>query len=95
MGMPALAIDVTPRAVQIARSRGALALHRDVFDEVPEPDGGLACCWPTATFGISGDPVALLGRARELIAATGTIVIESGRQGSAHGERRCGCVPRQ
>lgn len=34
-GVPALGIDITPYAVQMARSAGALALLRDVFGQVP------------------------------------------------------------
>src|SRR5438045_3447382 len=34
-GVPALAIDITPGAVLLARSSGALALQRDVFGHLP------------------------------------------------------------
>ena len=34
-GIPALGIDITPYAVGLARSSGALVLLRDVFDRVP------------------------------------------------------------
>jgi len=34
-GIPALGIDITPYAVDLARSSGALVMLRDVFDRVP------------------------------------------------------------
>src|ERR1700749_4542917 len=34
-GIPALGIDVTPYAVDLARSSGALVMLRNVFDRVP------------------------------------------------------------
>lgn len=39
-GVLALGIDVTPQALQLARSAGALTLQRDVFSPVPRPAGG-------------------------------------------------------
>ena len=39
-GVPALGIDVTPYAVQIAQSSGALAILRDVFGAFPARAAG-------------------------------------------------------
>jgi hypothetical protein len=47
-GVPALGIDITPYAVGLARSSGAMVLLRDVFDRVPGT-GRWATCSPTGT----------------------------------------------
>ncbi|ROS72066.1 bifunctional 2-polyprenyl-6-hydroxyphenol methylase/3-demethylubiquinol 3-O-methyltransferase UbiG [Cellulomonas sp. PhB143] len=76
-GVPCLGIDVSPRAVHEARSRGAMALRRAV--ERPLPGEGR---WGTALLadgnvGIGGDPAALLARCRELVVPGGLVVVEA------------------
>lgn len=75
-GHAVLGIDVVPEAVRQTRTRGVPALRRSVFDAVPGE--GL---WGTAlladgNIGIGGDPVALLERARELVAPGGRVVVD-------------------
>jgi SAM-dependent methyltransferase len=75
-GLPALGVDIAPGAVELARSRGALALSRSIFSDLP----GLGR-WSTAlladgNIGIGGDPVGLLKRLSELLAHHGRIVVE-------------------
>ena len=61
-GVPVLGIDITPAAVQLARSSGALALHRDVFATVPGTGRWSRVLLADGNAGIGGDPDALLSR---------------------------------
>ncbi|HEX6521019.1 MAG TPA: methyltransferase domain-containing protein [Streptosporangiaceae bacterium] len=75
-GIPALGIDVTPYAVELARTAGALALLRDVFGHVPGAGRWMTVLLADGNIGIGGDPVALLRRVAELLTATGQAVVE-------------------
>ena len=75
-GVPALAIDVTPYAVSLARSRGALALRRDVFGYLPGMGRWATALLADGNIGIGGDPAVLLRRIRDLLRPGGTIVAE-------------------
>ena len=75
-GVPALGIDITPFAVQMARSAGALALLRDVFGQVPGSGRWVSVLLADGNIGIGGDPVALLRRVAELLTPTGEAVVE-------------------
>ena len=81
-GREGLGIDLSPVAVRLARARGAEAILRDVFADVPR-----AGTWRTAllldgNIGIGGAPEALLARARELIAPGGAVLVETGPPGT-------------
>ena len=74
--IPALGIDIAPHAIARTRVDGSFALLRSVFHRVP-----LEGCWQTillmdGNVGIGGDPEALLGRCRALLAPLGSIVVE-------------------
>lgn len=76
-GVPCLGIDVSPRAVNEARSRGALALRRAV--ERPLPGEGR---WGTVLLvdgnvGIGGNPAALLRRCTELVEPGGLVLVDT------------------
>jgi SAM-dependent methyltransferase len=75
-GIPALAIDVTPYAVSLARSRGVLALQRDVFGYLPGTGRWATVLLADGNIGIGGDPAVLLRRIRDLLRPGGTIVAE-------------------
>ncbi|MGH3276518.1 MAG: class I SAM-dependent methyltransferase [Streptosporangiaceae bacterium] len=85
-GVPALAIDITPYAVTLARSGGALALRRDVFGYLPGTGRWATVLLADGNIGIGGDPQALLRRARDLLAPDGSVVTELSPPGS--GSRR-------
>ena len=75
-GVPALGVDRSPRAVELARARGAHALCADVFE--PLPGAGL---WRTVLLidgnvGLAGDPLRILRRCREMLAAEGYVLVE-------------------
>jgi SAM-dependent methyltransferase len=77
-GQAGLGLDLSPVAVRLARARGAEAIMRSVFADVPR-DG----TWRTAllldgNIGIGGAPEALLARARALVAPGGAVLVETG-----------------
>jgi SAM-dependent methyltransferase len=80
-GVPALAIDITPYAVRLARSSGALALQRDVFGYLPGTGRWATVLLADGNIGIGGDPEALLRRAKNLLRPDGTVVAEIGPPG--------------
>jgi SAM-dependent methyltransferase len=75
-GIPALAVDVTPHAIALARSSGALALQRDVFGYLPGTGRWTAVLLADGNIGIGGDPAALLRRAASLLMPGGVVVAE-------------------
>jgi SAM-dependent methyltransferase len=75
-GIPALGIDVTPYAVGLARSSGALVMLRDVFDRVPGTGRWGTVLLADGNIGIGGDPEALLRRVSELLAPDGHALVE-------------------
>ena len=82
-GIPALGIDVTPYAVHIARTAGALTLLRDVFDRVPGTGRWMTVLLADGNIGIGGDPVALLRRVSELLTPPGQALVEVQPPGTA------------
>ncbi|MEP9364708.1 methyltransferase domain-containing protein [Nocardioides sp. CN2-186] len=75
-GHVALGIDVVGSAVGQTRQRGASALRRDVFDEVPGEGRWQTALLADGNVGIGGDPVALLQRLREVLDPRGRVVVE-------------------
>lgn len=75
-GVPALGIDVSPVAVRLTRRRGAAALCTDVFGRVPDEGAWRHVLLVDGNVGIGGDPAALLRRAADLLAPTGTVLVE-------------------
>jgi SAM-dependent methyltransferase len=81
-GIPALGIDITPYAVDLARSSGALVMLRDVFGRVPGTGRWMAVLLADGNIGIGGDPAALLRRVGELLAPEGFALVELEPPGS-------------
>ena len=75
-GLPALGVDITPAAVQLAHSRGGLALNRSVFDRLPGRGRWAGVLLADGNIGIGGDPVGLLRRLAELLAPSGLVLVE-------------------
>lgn len=75
-GVAALGIDISATAVELTRRRGAPALRRSVFDPLPGTGRWRHLLLADGNIGIGGDPVRLLRRCRELIAADGEIHAE-------------------
>ncbi|RZU75374.1 methyltransferase family protein [Micromonospora kangleipakensis] len=75
-GHTAVGVDVSAQAVRLTRRRGAVAIHRDVFARLPGEGHWAHVLLMDGNIGIGGDPVALLGRCRELIRPEGTVIVE-------------------
>lgn len=80
-GLRALGIDVLPEAVLAARTRGAVALERSVFDRVPDEGGWATVLLLDGNIGIGGDPGALIRRVRDLVHDEGRLLVEVERPG--------------
>ena len=76
LGHLSLGIDVVNEAVGQTRGRGAPALRRDVFDDLPGEGRWRTALLADGNVGIGGDPVALLRRVRELLDPRGRVVVE-------------------
>ena len=76
-GVPALGIDVSARAVEQARDRGAIALRRAVEQPVPAEGRWGTVLLADGNIGIGGDPAALLDRCRLLLGPRGLVLVET------------------
>ncbi len=86
-GVRAMGIDVTPRALDHARARGAPVLRRSVFDRVPATGRWASVLLLDGNVGIGGAPVALLERVAALTTADGIIFVEVDPPGLCDGAR--------
>jgi len=75
-GIPALGVDVSPRAVSLTTSRGAAALHRPVQDRLPGEGRWGSVVLMDGNIGIGGDPADLLRRCAELVRPDGLVLVE-------------------
>ncbi|MCH9666801.1 MAG: class I SAM-dependent methyltransferase [Actinomycetia bacterium] len=75
-GIPALGVDVSATAVLLARSSGAPALRRDVFDPLPGAGRWHTVLLADGNVGLGGDPTKILRRATELLRRGGQCVVE-------------------
>jgi SAM-dependent methyltransferase len=84
-GLPVLGVDIAPGAVRLARARGALAITRSVFAELPGRGRWHTALLADGNVGIGGNPVVLLTRVRDLLAAGGTALVELDPPGTPSG----------
>jgi SAM-dependent methyltransferase len=77
LGLLALGIDIAATAVEMTRRPGFTALRRSVFDHVPGEGRWQTLLLLDGNIGIGGDPELLLGRAAELLAPAGRLIIET------------------
>lgn len=75
-GVAALGIDITPSALDTARSRGVSVLYRSVFDRVPGTGRWASALLLDGNIGLDGEPVALLRRVKALLHGGGLILAE-------------------
>ena len=87
-GHTVLGIDVVPQAIRMTRERGAAALLRDVFEDVPGEGRWATVLLADGNIGIGGDPRALLSRARSLLAPGGRVVVDLAPPGTGVVTRR-------
>jgi SAM-dependent methyltransferase len=71
-----LGIDASPSAVELARSKGLPVLLRSIFDRVPSEGRWRTAILLDGNIGIGGDPLRLLTRTREMLAADGRALVE-------------------
>lgn len=79
--VPALGVDVSTVAVDLARRRGAAVLQRDLFGKLPGEGRWATALLFDGNVGIGGDPVRLLRRCRRLTAPAGGLLVEVGPPG--------------
>ena len=82
LGHMVLGVDVVREAVDQTVARGVVALRRDVFDTLPGEGRWQTALLADGNVGIGGDPVALLARTGELVAADGRVVVELASPGT-------------
>jgi SAM-dependent methyltransferase len=75
-GIPALGVDSSRAAVDVARASGAPVHHGDVFGPVPQSGTWATALLLDGNVGIGGDPSTLLARVGALLTADGTILAE-------------------
>lgn len=76
LGIPALGVDQSQTAVELARRSGAPALRRDVFERLPGTGRWETVLLADGNVGLGGDPRRVLHRAGELLRAGGRCVAE-------------------
>ncbi len=75
-GIPALGVDSSPAAIELARTRGATVLQRDLFERLPGEGRWATALLFDGNVGIGGDPARLLARCRALTGRRGQVVAE-------------------
>ncbi len=75
-GVFALGVDISPAAVELARTRGATAIQASVFDELPGAGGWRTALLLDGNIGIGGQPASLLRRLHRQLSDDGEILIE-------------------
>lgn len=81
-GVEGLGLDVTPAAVELARSRGAHVVEGSVFGSVPRTGAWGTALLLDGNIGIGGDPLALLTRVSKLLRPGGRLLVELGPPGA-------------
>lgn len=75
-GRAALGVDLSPVAVRLAHARGAAAISRSIFADVPGAGAWRTILLLDGNIGIGGAPVGLLRRVAALLAPGGTTIVE-------------------
>jgi SAM-dependent methyltransferase len=75
-GIPALGVDQSQTAVEMARRSGAPALRRDVFERLPGMGRWGTVLLADGNVGLGGNPARVLRRAGELMRVGGHCVAE-------------------
>jgi SAM-dependent methyltransferase len=89
-GVPALGVDVSPRAVHQCRARGVPAILSDAFAPLPNEGRWQHVLLADGNIGIGGSPRALLHRVVSVLRPSGTVLLETDRPGAGlwHGTAR-------
>jgi SAM-dependent methyltransferase len=75
-GIPALGVDQSATAVELARRSGAPAIRRDMFGELPGAGRWQTALLADGNIGVGGDPWRVLRRAAELLRPGGRCIAE-------------------
>lgn len=75
-GIPALGVDSSPEVVALARARGAVVIHRDLFGPLPGEGRWATVVLFDGNIGIGGDPQRLLTRCHRLTGGKGRALVE-------------------
>lgn len=75
-GIPALGVDLSPTAIDLARDSGAPALRRDLFDPLPGTGRWHNVLLADGNVGLGGDPWRVLRRSAELLRHGGRCLAE-------------------
>lgn len=86
-GVPALGIDITASALDVARGRGACVMNRSVFDRIPAAGRWASVLLLDGNVGIGGQPGVLLRRVRDLLRPGGTLIVELDPPSARHAAR--------
>ena len=81
-GMVVLGIDVSLPALELARRRQALVLHRSVFDDIPGFGRWASALLLDGNLGIGGCPATLLRRVAALLTGDGRVLVEAEAPGT-------------
>ena len=81
-GILALGVDIAPYAVRLTRSRGGLAVHRDLFEPLPGEGRWQHALLADGNIGIGGDPALLLRRCARLLRPGGSLLCETDPPGT-------------
>lgn len=84
-GIEVLGIDTSAEAVRLTLARGAMALHRDIFDRLHIGTRWSHVLLADGNIGLGGDPVRLLRRVRGLLHENGTALVELAASGVRSG----------
>lgn len=83
-GRAALGVDLSAAAVAISRSRGGLALQRNIADRLPGEGRWGTALLLDSNIGLGGDVEALLRRCRDLVGGGGLIICEVDQDPDRH-----------
>lgn len=75
-GLPALGVDKSPVAVELARSSGVPAVCGDLFEPLPGSGRWQTALLADGNVGLGGDPWRVLRRAGELLQSGGECLVE-------------------
>ncbi|OBB22140.1 methyltransferase type 12 [Mycolicibacterium peregrinum] len=75
-GLPALGVDVSRTAVELARGSGAPVLCRDLFEPLPGTGRWHTVLLADGNVGLGGDPWRVLQRAGEMLRRGGRCLVE-------------------
>jgi SAM-dependent methyltransferase len=75
-GVVAVGVDISPKAVRMARRRGAAVIEASIFDRLPGAGRWGSALLLDGNIGIGGCPAELLARAGALLCPTGIVVVE-------------------